>query len=595
VGEDLAGSQQTGEHGRGLLDWVSRPSETRGIRFAADGDDWAFTSYAELASGAAEVSRLLADHGVAEGSVAAIVIPSGPDFVAAYFGCLLAGVTPCPLVPPTLFENPDDWAEHTSGLIGAASSAVLTTDAIGDAAAKAGARAGLARPPIRVVTGQSGSCEPVRRAMPPYALLQFTSGSSGQPRGVRVTSENLETMIDAIFAWVPWGPDDAGAHWLPLYHDFGLIGCLLAPATRQRDLWILRPEQFVAAPRRWLECFGAFGASFSAAPGFAFAYAMRKVDPATLAGHDYSHWRGAVLGAERLDATVLDRFARMLEPHGFRRETYMPAYGLAEATLGVTGVPAGQLPRAVGPNWGALEFGRPVEIRREALLGSPQIDERSGWLLSCGIPHAGTSVSIVDDDGAALPPGHLGEISVTGPMVTDGYWNDAAGSSTRYVGSELRTGDAGFVRDGELYVVGRLGDALKVRGRSFFAEDLEAKLTTIDGIRRGRCAVVPATVAGSTTLTAIVEGGDGTRDWADRAVKFLQSEVGPEPRIEVRLGPPGTIPRTSSGKPRRRVLAERLMSGDVDGAVLVAGSREAEGWPSTAPFPQVSAETSGAG
>lgn len=544
-----------------LLAWLEEPREDRGIRFAEDDGGWRLATYADLAARTREAAARLAGAGVGPGEVVSIVVPSGPQFVAAYFGALLAGAIPSPLVPPTIIQDPEQWADHTSRLIATASSHVVTEAELLSVARDAAGRAGLAREPF-VLEHDGGGAEPPARPPAELALLQFTSGSSGTPRGVRVTWDNLVAMIDYIFEWVPWGPDDAGGHWLPLYHDFGLIGCLLAPATRQRDLWILRPEQFIRWPERWMDCFGREGAAFAAAPSFAFSYVLRKVDPARYEGQDFSGWRGAIIGAERIDPAVLERFAAMLEPHGFRRETYMTAYGMAETTLGVTGVPADEVPRALRVDWASLELGRPVGVLDRARVGAPEIGDGTGWLVSCGRPHAGLSLRALDADGRPLPDGHLGELEVEGPTVADGYVGEAGGRMTSFTPSGLRTGDAGFVVDGELYVVGRLGDAVKLRGRSVYAEDLEARLGAIDGVPRGRCVIIPGAREGGEALVAIVETAPG--EWSQRALRVLAREAGPEARVEVYSAQPATIPRTSSGKPRRRVLWERFARGEVE-------------------------------
>jgi acyl-CoA synthetase (AMP-forming)/AMP-acid ligase II len=241
----------------------------------------------------------------------------------------------------------------------------------------------------------------------------------------------------------------------------------------------------------------------------------------------------------------------------------MPAYGLAEATLAVTGVPAGEVPDALLPDWSALRMGEPVRLRARAPVGSAEIGGGAGWLVSCGAPCTSVEVEVIDDRGDPLPAGHLGEIRVKGPTVAAGYVGDTAAGLTRFTEEGLATADAGFVCDGELYVVGRIGDSIKVRGRSVYAEDLEARLTGIGGVRRGRCCIVPAIDERGTTIVAIVEahGDDLLRE---RVLASLTSEIGPEIPVRLVTVRSGSIPRTSSGKPRRRLLSERLLEGTLE-------------------------------
>ena len=544
-----------------LFGWLSRPSGQRGIRFADDNGDWPFTSYAEIAAMSARVADRLSATGMQPGAAVVVVAPSSPRFAAGFFGSWLAGYTPCPVVPPTLFASADAYLAHVSALLRVTGGAVLCDPTLLEVMGEAMSQAALAGRPISL-DDLPATAQGPPQAPPDVALLQFTSGSSGQPRGVRVSRANLEFAVDSILDWSEWGTHEPCVHWLPLHHDFGLIGGLLAPAAGQRDVWLLRPEQFVLGPQRWLDCLGRRGAGITASPTFGFSYALSKVTPEALTGCDFSTWRMAAISAERPDPGVLNRFGELLAPHGFSFESYTPAYGLAEATLGVTCVPADEVARVVKPDWSSLQVGEPVRVEREAQLGSALIGDGAGWLVSCGSPRAGVRVEIVDATGAPQPPGTLGEVRVSGRTVALGYTGHTEGSLTRFSDDGLLTADAGFVHGGELYVVGRMGDSIKVRGRAVYAEDLEAKLATVDGVRRGRCCVVPSLDPSGTGIVAIVENADAPFAW-DRAIALLEREAADTP-IRIVAVPPGSIPRTSSGKPRRRLLAERLLSGSLE-------------------------------
>lgn len=537
-----------------LLDWLNDPLANRGIRFAQDGEEWDSWSYERLAMAAHSVASQLIDAGAVRGEIVAIVVPTGPGFVAAFYGTLLAGATPAPLVPPSVLESEQRYVERTADLLAAGPTLVATESSLLDVVTKAGSRGGMERAPVVVSLDEAPAGE-VRRPPAEHALLQFTSGSSGRPRAVQVTHENLEADLALILGQIVWHPDEWGAHWLPLYHDMGLIGCTLTSIVLQRDAAMMRPEQFVIEPLRWLECFGRHGAVITAGPNFTFSYLEKRITPEQLEGMDFSGWRTAIIGAERLDAEALSRFTRMLRPYGFRPEVFMPAYGLAEATLAVTVVEHDRLARAIAPDWATMRFGSPVEIRDSTLLGEIEDGDGGGWLVGCGAALPGVEVTVAHEDGTPLPSGHLGEIRVRGEIVADGYLGDGT-SITSFDGNGVTTGDVGFFHEGDLFVVGRLGDAIKLRGRTLYAEDLESKLAAIPEVPVGRCVVLPG-AEGERSVVAIVERPEGP--WVERAAGVLKSEAGREARIKVFGAEPGTIMRTSSGKPRRRVMWRALL------------------------------------
>jgi acyl-CoA synthetase (AMP-forming)/AMP-acid ligase II len=319
----------------------------------------------------------------------------------------------------------------------------------------------------------------------------------------------------------------------------------------------MRPEQFIREPLRWIECFGRLGATLTAAPTFGYAYAAKRLRPEQLDGMSFERWRACIVGAERVDPVALAAFTALLEPHGFRAAALLPAYGLAEATLSVSGLSLDEVPQAIKPDWDTMTFGMPVRVAASARVGDPTIDDGAGWLVSCGTPHMGTSIEIIGEDRRALPPGCLGEIVVRGPSVARGYIRAGSGETT-FSRSGVRTGDAGLIMDGSLYVVGRMGDRIKVRGRHRYAEEIESVLTAIPGVPTGRCVVVPGVDrTDRLSLVAIVEASPG--DWIARVEAALHREVGGDSLIEVRCVEPGSIPRTSSGKPRRRMLWRQLL------------------------------------
>lgn len=549
-----------------LLSWLDEPDGSCGIRYADDSEGWSFHSYEELAQLARAVAGQLVERGVAHDDAVAVIVPTGPLFVASFFGVVAAGATPVPLVPPSYVQSREEYAKTTARLLGAAASWVICDDAARDAVLEAAELAGMDHDRVVTPSGEDGAWDFDRRPPARTALLQFTSGSSGQPRGVRVSWDNLETNIAEIRDWMGWEKEDSAAVWLPMYHDMGLFGGLLFPTAFQRNMWVMRPEQFVQDPMRWLDCLGRRGAAYTAMPNFGFGYASKRLEPERLEGSDFSGWKGAVVGAERLDAGTIARFTRLLAPYGFRPEALLPAYGLAEATVAVTGVSLDAAPRAVKPRWSSLSLGEAVPLEATTRLGREDLEERHGWLMSSGVPLASLSVTLHDEHGSEVPEGCLGEIWVRGPSVTLGYQGSAQSSLTCFEGGVLRSGDSGFVVDGELFVIGRIGDAMKVRGRALYAEDLEASLAHLSDLPRGRYVVIPGPSEGQESLMLVVEGEPGP--WVDEARWTLQTAVGQAMDVHVAVGPRGTIPRTSSGKPRRRVLWQQRLEARLDAYLI---------------------------
>ena len=539
----------------GLLDWLEAPRSERGVHFAKQGDGWAFESFAALGQRVRAVAAFLLDAGLERDDVVALVLADSGEFLAAFMGTLLAGGTPCPVVPPAYFRDPDEYVAHGAGILDAARPRwAIADDRLRPLVERAVTAAGSATTVLSLAGGDERH-EVTPRAQARLALLQFTSGSSGRPRGVRVPREALEGNLRMIARWLGFGPERGMAHWLPLYHDLGLIGCTLSPLTHGGEVWVLRPDQFILDPIRWLEPLGTPGAAATtAAPNFGFVYALKRVDPAKLEGRDFSGCTGIVSAAERIDPVVMSRFAELLEPHGFRRSALSSAYGLAEATLAGTALYPPRTLGAIRVDWSALQFGDRVAASERLDIADPRIEDGTEWVVGSGTAHPGIDVAIADEDGAPLADGLLGEIVVESACGGDGYVGDANAGTTRFVDGAIRTGDAGFVVDDELYVIGRMGDSLKARGRTIYMEDLEARLASIPGVSAGRSAVVGA--PDGTAIAAFVEREGG--EWEEQAAVMLRRVVGGDIAVEVVACERGTIPRTSSGKPRRRMLWQQM-------------------------------------
>jgi fatty-acyl-CoA synthase len=558
----------------GLTSWVGAPDAGHGLRYWDSDGGWALHTWDEIADRARAIAALIGERRTSDDGPVCIVVEAGPDFVATFFGALLAGHPACPLPPALMLQTPIAYTEHLASLIGTARPAIVLTDERHtELVAEAVQAAGLPHTPVPLSEVRDGGA-PDAAPAPDVALLQFTSGSSGTPRGARIPPATLEANIRMMIDWldIEHGKDTI-AGWLPPFHDMGLIGCLLVPAYLQLDVLLMRPDQFIRRPVDWLRCHGEFGATLGVSPSFGFSYARKRIDPADLAGLDFSTWRAAVCGAERVDVTALNGFADFLVPHGYDPRTFVPAYGMAEATLAITGARTGELVRAARVDWPALDFGHPVQLLEEAPLdGRPELSADGGgtWLASCGYPMRGLDVQIVGDDGQPVPDGVLGEVLIEGPSVGDGYHGGDDTGSSEFVGPQrLRTGDAAFFADGELFVIGRIGDSVKLRGRSLYVEDLELRLPR--DVSRGRSVVFSGQENGRDLVVALVERDPGP--WAAEACEALLNAVGGYVEVKVLTAPRGTIQRTSSGKPRRRLMWRAFMEGRL-GAQTLAESVE---------------------
>ena len=401
-------------------------------------------------------------------------------------------------------------------------------------------------PEVRVLSGLHGpAADPGLAGPDDIALIQFSSGSTARPKGIAVTPGALSDHTAAIARWLGLTPATPTASWIPLYHDMGLVGCLLTPMTLGTDLWLMRPEQFLRYPLRWLRCFGQSGAMMSAATSWGLSYTERRVRPEDLDGMDFSGWQALVVGAERVRPDAVRRFQRLLRQAGFRPSAIVPAYGMAEAILAITGDDFSKPPKVRRVAAGRLTFGCPAQ---DAGPGDQALE-----ITSCGRPLPGTSIRILDDEGSELPAGCLGEIEASGPALAQGYAEGGIVPATTF-GGVLRTGDAGFIADGDLYVIGRVGDSLNIRGQRVFAEDLEQVLQHGVPSLENPVVLLGSRPAGDAAVVLTERGDIGQ---AAEVARVLLPYL-PGMTVEIWRAPRRSILRTSSGKPRRHQMWQAL-------------------------------------
>lgn len=489
-----------------LLDVLRRraadtPSK-RAYTYLRDGEqDEQSWTYGELDRRARAVAAVLQAAG-AEGRRALLLYPPGLDYLAAFFGCLYAGVVAVPAYPPQrqrglprvraiLADAQAAYALSTSAITQALERIITKGETYDDLAALRWIDSDLVEP-----GAERDWVEPQLTA-DSLAFLQYTSGSTGNPKGVMVTHANLlhnQRLIQESFGHTA---EDVIVGWLPLYHDMGLIGNVLQPLYLGASCILMSPVHFLQKPARWLSAITRYRATTSGGPNFSYDLCVRQVTEAQRASLDLSAWAVAFNGAEPVRAATLDRFSDRFQDCGFRRRAFYPCYGLAEATLLVTGGTKGEGART-------FSYGAASPAGREDRL-----------LVSCGRSRAGQTIRIVHpESGIGCPDGEVGEIWVGGPSVAQGYWRKEQESEETFhaclaqsgEGPFLRTGDLGLLREGELFVTGRLKDLIIIRGRNHYPHDIERTVEeSHPALRPGGCAAFSISEEDEERLVVVQE------------------------------------------------------------------------------------------
>lgn len=523
-------------------------------------------TYGALWDAGRQVAGALRAEGVGPGDTVAIMLPTGRDYFDAFTGVLLAGATPVPIYPPARPAGLHDHLRRQARILEDARVSLLVTGA--GAGVRTAAR--LLRPHVaslrgvRTVRGlrRDGAAPPEVTVDPgDRALVQYTSGSTGHPKGVVLTHgqvlANIRAMGDAAAAT----PADVFVSWLPLYHDMGLIGAWLGSLTLGFPLVVMSPLDFLARPVRWLQAISDLGGTLAASPNFGYELCLRHVGDDDLRALDLSAWRMAFNGAEPVSPETIRRFAERFAPAGFRPGAMAPVYGLAEVGVGVSFPPPGRVP--------VVDV---VDRRSFTRAGRAAPATAAGGVplryVGCGLPLPGYQVRVVDAAGRELPERSEGRIEVTGPSATAGYLHDPAASATLHHGSWLDTGDLGYVAGGELYVTGRTKDIVIRAGRNLHPDELEAAVGGLRGIRRGCVAAFASAdpALGTERLVVVAETRVGDRaELAElrRRVVGVTVELLGTPPDDVVLAPPGAVAKTSSGKIRRAATRERYEAGTV--------------------------------
>jgi len=537
-------------------------------------------TYGDLAERALLVARRLRACGIAPGDTVALMLPTSREFFFTFFGVQLAGAIPAPIYPPFRADRIEEYAERQAAILHNAEARLLVTFRQAEAVAR------LLQPLVSTIKGVvnaaklaepggdgTAAFEPPRARSSDLACLQYTSGSTGDPKGVMLTHANLLANIRAIGEAVDVRPDDVGVSWLPLYHDMGLIGTWLMPLYFGLPVAVISPLAFLARPERWLWAVHHHRATLGAAPNFAYELCVRKIADDDIKGLDLSSWRAALNGAEPVNPETLERFVARFAAYGFRREAMMPVYGLAEATLAVTVPPMGR-----GPLVERVERAT-FEREGRAMPARPN-DKSALTFVSGGRPVSGYEVRIVHPETRAeLPEGVEGNLWFRGSAASQGYYrNPEATAAIRPQDDWVDSGDRAYLKDGEVYITGRVKDIIIKVGRNLYPHEIEELAGRVHGVRTG-CVVafgVRDAALGSERLVVVAETRAEEAEARSHIAAQINESIADQldlPPDVVEFVPPHSIPKTSSGKLRREATKELYLSGRLAGV-----SRKPPAW-----------------
>jgi 1-acyl-sn-glycerol-3-phosphate acyltransferase len=541
-----------------VLDWhLQQNPERLHINILGDDSDVQGLTYQQLWQGARQVAAGLQQSGVESGDTVAIMLPTGRDYFHSFFGILLSGAVPVPIYPPVRRNQLEDHLHRHSGILNNCVASVLITMPEAKVVARLLKSQVLS---LREIVTVKDLCSVpssyVRPSISPddIAFLQYTSGSTGNPKGVVLTHANLLANIRAMGKAVEATPDDVFVSWLPLYHDMGLIGAWLGSMYFAMLLVVMSPLSFLSRPERWLWAIHRYRGTLSASPNFGFEFCLLRLEDEAVEGLDLSSWRQAFNGAEPVSADSIDGFTRRFQPFGFKAETMMPVYGLAESSVGLAFPPLNRKP--VVDRIKRDEF----SLSGQAVAAGPG-DKSALQFVGCGHALSGHQIRIVDSDGKELPERQQGDLQFRGPSVTSGYYRNPEATRTLFNGDWLDSGDLGYIAGDELFITGRNKDMIIRAGRNVYPPEVEEVVGNIEGIRKGCVVAFAARDRHYSTERLVILAETRITDQARKqALKNQISEISSDliglPADEVILAPPHTVLKTSSGKVRRLACRE---------------------------------------
>ncbi|MDA1093463.1 MAG: AMP-binding protein [Acidobacteria bacterium] len=554
-----------------VLEWHAGTHPDRVCIFLReeDGSEQPIT-YGALWRWSVTVASALAARGIGRRDTVSIMLRTEADFFPAFFGTLLAGAIPVPIYPPFRADRIAEYAERQVGILSNAGTRLMVTFA------EVERLAALLRgrvPTLTSITTLSDLAPDMRRdvedAAPlpanpaPWltpddpALIQYTSGSTGQPKGVLLTHANLVANIRAIVVGLDVGPADVAVSWLPLYHDMGLIGAWLGTMYAGIPVAILSPLAFLSRPARWLWAIHAHRATLAVAPNFAFDLCVAKIADEEIAGLDLSSLRSVLNGSEAVLPDTISRFVARFAPLGFPPDAMRPVYGLAECSVGLALTPR-RFPARVD------HIDRAFQTTG---IATPTTAPDALTFVACGVPLPGHDLRVVDEHDVPVAERVQGPVQFRGPSMMAGYYRNPA--ATRAVTTDdgwIDTGDLGYLSDGELFLTGRRKDVIIKGGRNIYPHEAEAVVATVPGVRKGCIAAfgVPDPTLGTERLVVVAETRETeptARERLREAVRHQITDALGLPPDTVVLARPGSVLKTSSGKVRRGATKDAYLAG----------------------------------
>jgi acyl carrier protein len=512
-------------------------------------------SYQTLWQGAGRVAFGLWEYSVRSGDRVALMLPTGISYFFSFFGILRTGAIPVPIYPPTRPSQLEEHLRRHGGILRNAGVSLLIT-------------LPEARGVARLLKTQVPSLQHIvdwaeldnTRGKPPVtsirgedtAFLQYTSGSTGDPKGVILTHADLLANIRAMGRATGVTAEDLFVSWLPLYHDMGLIGAWLGSLYFGLPLVVMSPLHFLARPSRWLWAIHRHRGTFSASPNFGYELCLSRIKQEEIAGLDLSSWRWAFNGAEPVSADTLRRFTERFSPYGLNRNTLAPVYGLAEAAVGLAFPPPGRGPlidRVHRERFMASGEAVPVEAGAQNTLE----------IVACGKALPGYQLRVVDRAGRTLPERREGRLEFQGPSATRGYFNNPEATRQLIHGGWLDTGDRAYIANGEIYITGRIKEMIIRGGRNIYPYELEQAIGELAGIRKGCVVLFPADdpATGTERLIVVAESRESDAQQLHQLQQAIRERIIDllgMPPDDVVVAPPHTVLKTSSGKLRRNTM-----------------------------------------
>lgn len=553
-------------HARTLIETIvfhlDRHPQRPHLRLWKDDQNADVITYHDLHEAGLRVANGLLTRGLISGDRVAIMLPSKAGFFHALIGTLYAGGIPVPVYPPFRRSQVEDHLRRQAGILGNAQTRFMIID---EELRNVGSLLlGLVDSlehieTVSALAANGPRSSPIPASSETIALIQYTSGSTGDPKGVVLTHANILANVRAMGQALDANSEDVFVSWLPLYHDMGLIGAWFGTLYFGAQAVIMPPLAFLADPARWLRAISRYGATLSAAPNFAFELCVKNVHEEDIEGLDLGGLRLIVNGAEPVLPSTLDRFATKFARYGFRPEMIGPVYGLAENAVGLAFPPLGRAP--------VVDQIERTALSRDGLAVPAEADDPTALkFVACGHALPRHEVRIVDDSGREVPDRVEGRLQFRGPSATSGYFRNAEKNRTLFSGGWLESGDRAYLANGDVFITGRIKDMIIKAGRNIYPHEVEELVGQLEGVRKGCVAAIASTDprTGSEQLVIVAETRLTETDAKDLLQKTIvqacSDTLNVVPDVVI-VAPPHTVPKTSSGKIRRAAMREIYESG----------------------------------